>query len=50
MADEFPPELPPISLQVSYEEFYRKVQHNHSWSKHRLSKPCISAPPKTGDI
>jgi hypothetical protein len=35
----FPPELPSMTVQVSFEEFYRKVQHDHSWSKHQLSKP-----------
>jgi len=46
----FPPELPSMSVQVSYEEFYRKVQHDRSWNKHRLSKPWISVPSITGDI
>jgi hypothetical protein len=26
------------------------VLHDHSWSKHRDSKPWISAAPKTGEI
>jgi len=36
-------------MRLTYLALYKAVQHTHSWSKHRVSKYWISAPPQTGD-
>lgn len=33
---------------VSYTPLVAVAQHDHSWSKYRISKPLISTAPKTG--